>query len=195
MNAVEAALRRLVSRLEDQQLAWAVIGGLAVSARCEPRFTRDVDVCVVVDGDAAAQQVVAGLVATGYAVHAFVEQDVHDRLATVRLTEQGTALTGVVADLLFASSGIESEVVAGADQLEILPGLVVPVATAGHLVALKLLSRDDAHRPQDAGDLRALSEVLTDRDRAQAREAVDLIVERGFHRKRDLAALLTSYLG
>jgi hypothetical protein len=100
-----------------------------------------------------------------------------------------------VVDLLFASSGIEAEIVAAAEPLEILPGLVVPVARAGHLVALKLLARDDESRPQDAADLVALRAALTVRDRADADAAVQLVVERGYHRGRDLVGLLTGYLG
>lgn len=42
-------------------------------------------------------------------------------------------------DLLFASSGIEHEIVAAADPLEVLPDLTVPVARTGHLIALKPL--------------------------------------------------------
>lgn len=57
-------------------------------------------------------------------------------------------------DVLFASSGIESEVVGSAELLEVLPGLTVPVARIGHLIALKVLSRDDRDRHQDIADLR-----------------------------------------
>ncbi|HEY3604485.1 MAG TPA: hypothetical protein VGL04_07415 [Sporichthyaceae bacterium] len=61
-----------------------------------------------------------------------------------------------MTDLLFASSGIEDVVVAEAVTTTVLPGLVVPVARPGHLVALKLL-----------------------------------IVERGFHRDRNLVGTHT----
>lgn len=78
--------------------------------------------------------------------------------------------------------------------LEILPGVSMPVAAAGHLVALKLLARDDKTRPQDAADLLALASVLGPEDRRTARTAVELIVERGFGRGRSLSALLDAYL-
>jgi hypothetical protein len=45
-----------------------------------------------------------------------------------------------VVDLLFSSSGIESQICRDADPLEVAPGLRVPVAHGGHLVAMKLLS-------------------------------------------------------
>ncbi|MGH3940194.1 MAG: nucleotidyl transferase AbiEii/AbiGii toxin family protein [Pseudonocardiaceae bacterium] len=194
MNRVEAALRRIASELDSRQVGWALVGGFAVSARTEPRFTRDVDVAVLVESDGAAEQLVRSLTAAGYGLRALVEQDAVGRLATVRLISPGTGGIGVVVDLIFATAGIEAEVVAHADVLEILPAVSMPVATAGHLVALKLLARDDETRPQDAADLRALASVLGPEDRTTARIAVGLIVERGFARGRSLSALLDEYL-
>jgi hypothetical protein len=75
-----------------------------------------------------------------------------------------------LADLLFASCGIEPEVVAAADAIELFQGLSVPVATIGHLIALKVLSRDDDTRPQDIVDLRALIVEATAADLAMARD-------------------------
>ncbi|MGH3865745.1 MAG: nucleotidyl transferase AbiEii/AbiGii toxin family protein [Pseudonocardiaceae bacterium] len=194
VNRVEAALRRIASDLDSRQAEWALIGGFAVSARAEPRFTRDVDVAVLVDGDAAAEQLVRSLTADGYGLEALVEQDAVGRLATVRLISPGANGVGVVVDLIFATAGIEAEIVAEAEVLEILPGVSMPVAAAGHLVALKLLARDDETRPQDAADLLALASVLGPEDRRTARTAVELIVERGFGRGRSLSALLDAYL-
>ena len=122
-----------------------------------------------------------------------LEQDATDRLATVRLTSARSA-GDIMIDLLFASSGIEPEIVASADPLEISPGLIVPVATIGHLIAIKLLARDDLTRPQDLADLRALVDVAAADDITLAREAVALITERGFHRDRDLASGLADLL-
>lgn len=74
--------------------------------------------------------------------------------------------------------------------MEIVAGLELPVASIGDLIALKILSRDDDRRPQDAADLRALCRAAADVDLAVAREALALITARGFHRGRDLDALL-----
>jgi len=41
-----AALRGAMAALNDIGVGYALIGGLAVSARAEPRFTRDVDLVV-----------------------------------------------------------------------------------------------------------------------------------------------------
>ena len=71
-----------------------------------------------------------------------------------------------------------------------MPGLRLPIATTGHLIALKLLARDDLKRPQDLADLRALAQVATSTDYQTAREAAWLISSRGFARGRDLTAAL-----
>lgn len=194
MNRIEAALRRIASELDSRQVRWALVGGFAVSARTEPRFTRDVDVAVLVDSDGAAEQLVRSLTAEGYGLGALVEQDAVGRLATVRLISPDADGVGAVVDLIFATAGIEAEIVADAEVLEILPAVSMPVATAGHLVALKLLARDDETRPQDAADLRALALVLGPEDRTTARTAVNLIMERGFARGRSLSAMLDEYL-
>lgn len=40
---IEAALRRTMAELSRATCPFALVGGLAVSARTEPRFTRDVE--------------------------------------------------------------------------------------------------------------------------------------------------------
>jgi len=194
VNRLEAALATLLAELARQRQAVALVGGLAVSARAEPRLTRDLDLAVAVDDDEEAERLIRRLVANGYTTVALVEQETTRRLATVRLTVPGESARGVVADLLFASSGIEPLVVAEAEPLDVFPDVVVPVARVGHLVALKLLSRDDRARPQDAVDLRALFGVLTDPELERAREALRLIEQRGFARGRDLGAGLAEWL-
>jgi hypothetical protein len=98
----------------------------------------------------------------------------------------------VVVDLLFASSGIEQEIAGAAELIEIVPGLVLPVASTGHLIALKLLARDDELRPRDAADLRGLVDVALPEDMDLAAQAVELISARGFDRGRDLLLALRS---
>ncbi|MBO0839680.1 MAG: nucleotidyl transferase AbiEii/AbiGii toxin family protein [Sciscionella sp.] len=167
------------------------MGGFAVSARAEPRFTRDVDVAVAVADDSEAELLVRDLLGAGYHLSASVEQEATGRLATARLVSMPVrAAEQVIVDVLFASSGIEPEIVAAADTIEIIPELTLPVATIGHLMALKVLARDDETRPQDLADLRALLSVATHEDVDQARSAVRLITKRGFHRNRDLAGAL-----
>jgi hypothetical protein len=62
----EAALRRIASDLQRHHRRWALVGGFAVSARAEPRFTRDIDAAVMVENDAYADGLVRTLIADGY---------------------------------------------------------------------------------------------------------------------------------
>jgi hypothetical protein len=190
MTTVESALRRIVADLELSGRAFALVGGLAISVRADPRFTRDADLVVSASDDAVAEQVLKGLMARGYVLVATVEQDAANRLATARLASPVAPDDELIVDLLFASSGVESEIAARAEPLQVLEELVVPVATIGDLLALKLLSRDDETRPQDAADLRTLVAVATARDLALARETLALIATRGYARGRDLGAAL-----
>lgn len=106
-----------------------MVGGLAVSVRSEPRFTRDADIDVAVASDAEAESLVHELQLASR-VLALIEQEAVSRPGdgSAPASPPGDDETGLVVDLLFASSGIEREVVDSAETLEILPELRVPVA-------------------------------------------------------------------
>lgn len=193
VNRIEAALRGIAGALEQRGKRYALVGGLAVSARAEPRFTRDVDVAVAVADDAEAEALVHELVQIGYVVLATVEQDVTGRLSTVRLAPRGEASTGIVVDILFASSGIEAEVVDAAQPIEAVPSLTLPIASVGHLMALKILAQAP-NRPQDSVDLHALVTVASPNDLETALNALKLIEHRGFNRGRDLVKRFQDYV-
>jgi len=94
-----------------------------VSARAEPRFTRDVDVAVAITDDREAEALVHALTSDGYRLRAAVEQDAVERLATVRLALAACRrvmyrLTIRVCSVRRPSTS-EGEVAAGGD----IPGL------------------------------------------------------------------------
>jgi predicted nucleotidyltransferase len=186
---LEQSLVAAVTELRSLGAAFALVGGLAVAVRAEPRLTRDADLAVSVHSDDEAEALVLQLVRRGYRTVAMVEQQATGRLATVRLT-RAPRDRDVVTDVLFASCGIEPEIVAAATDLEVVGGLMVPVASTGHLIAMKLLARDDRRRPADADDLRGLAAVATEEDWTVAATAVALMHERGFARGRDLVDAL-----
>jgi predicted nucleotidyltransferase len=194
MTRVEAVLCDVAAALTASGRRFALVGGLAVSARAEPRFTRDVDWAVAVTGDRDAEALLESLAAAGYDVVDTVEREAPRRLATARLLPMGESRAGVVSDLLFASSGIEPEVVAAAEHLELLPSILMPVATLGHLLALKVLAAAP-ERPQDAIDLRALVDYATPADYVLAQDALALIAARGFGRGKRLTDEYTRLVG
>ena len=187
MASAESALRTSVADLNAVKAPWALIGGLAVSARTVPRFTKDLDFAIAVASDDEAEEVVHRLRSRGYYPVEVLEQDYVERLSGVRLARDRSDM---LVDLLFASSGIENEVVASADRLEVLPRLTVPVATTPHLIALKVL----AGRSQDLTDLGYLIPSASSAELDKAREAVKLIQARRFNRGQDVVADLETLL-
>lgn len=191
MARLEDVLSQLALDLGRLGQRWALVGGLAVSVRTEPRTTLDVDVAVAVEDDRCAERLIRDLAARGYKVEVILEHDRMNRLATARLVAPGRGFGSVMVDILFASSGIEPEVVRAAEALEVLPGTKVPVAAIGHLLALKIL----AGRAKDRADIEALLAWATDEDLTEARHLLGLIEYRGFARGLDLEALAAELLG
>jgi predicted nucleotidyltransferase len=189
----EAALTALHD-LEGLGHGCALVGGLAVGVRAEPRTTLDVDFAVAVESDAQAEAIVHAFQRRGYALYDVVEQVATERLATARFHLGEAAGSSGSVDLLFASSGIEPEVVDMAEAVDVLPRLTLPVAQRGHLIALKVLAHDEDRRPQDRIDILALLGVADAGDLRIAREAVALITTRGFHRDKDLGAELELFV-
>jgi len=186
MNHLDSLLRQIAKILNDQREVWALVGGLAVSVRTEPRFTRDLDLAVAVSNDREAESILHNLHLAGFLVLATVEQDATHRLATARLAPHGEQPFGLMLDLLFASSGVEAEICAEAEILQVFPQVFVPVAKLHHLIVLKALARDDRTRPQDAADLRQLIAAAQPADLEAACKLARLIEERGFNRARSL---------
>lgn len=183
VSLLEAALSRAAADLTALKARWALVGGLAVAARAEPRTTRDLDFAVAVSSEQEADDLIRALRDRGYqdGPHA-VRLRVGGGIAVVRLLPPGYQEGGVVVDLLFDLARIEREVVSGAENLFVTPRLAVPVARVGHLLALKLV----ASRPMDLFDARKLLDVASDRDLRMCREALELITRRNGHDGRDL---------
>jgi hypothetical protein len=184
------ALIQLSSDLDGLGARWALVGGLALAAHVEARTTRDLDVAVSVAGDREAEQFVRGLRSKGYLEHTLIEQEKTGRLATVRFGAPGEGPDGLVVDLLFASSGIEPEIVAEAETLEVLPGLLLPVARVGHLIAMKIL----AARPRDLEDVEHLLAIADRGEVDRVRHALRVIRERDYDRGQDLEGTLMRLL-
>jgi hypothetical protein len=184
LNTVHRALRDFLA-VRPADVASAVVGGIAVSVRAEPRFTRDLDFAVAVANDDEAANYVFRVRQHGYEIVSALEQTTQHRLSTIRLRRGGR---GPIVDLLFAASGIEAEIALAAEPVEIAAGLVAEVAQVGHLIAMKLVSRDPKRRPRDQQDLVDLASIADDREWQRAEAAIELIQQRGFSRGRDLRA-------
>ena len=80
MTIVET-LQEVGGYLDARDVPWAVIGGLAVSARAAPRFTLDADLAVAVDSDESAETIVRDLIQAGFVVATTIEQEFAHRFA------------------------------------------------------------------------------------------------------------------
>ena len=195
LERLTQALIRLDADLRAVGARWALVGGFAVILRAESRSTRDLDVALAVSSEREAESIVLSLRMRGYQDHpkgAMIERE-DGRLGTVRLIspplDEGI---GSEIDLLIACAGVEAEVVASATLIEVLPGVIIPVARSGHLVALKVL----AGRLKDVEHIQVLIREMSADDIRIARETVDLIERRGFNDKpeRDLLVELSKLL-
>jgi predicted nucleotidyltransferase len=187
VTELETFLAFVAKRLEKSNARWAVIGGIAVSSRSEPRFTRDIDIAISVKNDDEAEKIVLNFRQAGMTILAMLEQEAVGRLATVRLNVDPNS--EIITDLMFSSSGIEPEIVEAAKVMRVLTTTNAPVAQTGHLIALKVLARSES-RLQDSIDLQKLLSVADEGERNRAREAVKLITERGYNRGKDLESEL-----
>lgn len=194
MPSIEVSALEVLRLLEELGHSSALVGGLAVSVRARPRTTLDVDFAVAVNADDEAESIAFAFQRRGFELFDVVEQTARDRLATARFRILRDSGGAAFVDLLFASSGIEPEVVEAADDLEILPAVTMPVARRGHLLALKTLAHDERRRPQDRLDIMALLAAADDGDLLVAQEACALITLRGFHRNKDLRAELDQFV-
>ncbi|MEO7442784.1 MAG: hypothetical protein ABIW46_04550 [Acidimicrobiales bacterium] len=96
MNDFESMVRMTTGQLDALGVEYALVGGLAVSIWCEPRFRRGVDLVVAVEGDGAAEAVVA----------AFVADDHHRVLSTVEQHNVGRLAVAQDEDLEVARQAV-----------------------------------------------------------------------------------------
>lgn len=185
-------IQSIVTLIESQGRRCALVGGVAVSLWTRERFTKDIDFAVAVSSDSEAESLALVFQQAGYPLAQVFEHKTKGLLSTLRFLVPG-GRSEPELDLLFATSGIEREVVDAAEKLELLPRVRVPVARIHHLIAMKLVAESDV-RAQDRVDLQALIAVSTKRELELAKTACQLIQERGFAREKDLQAVLAEFV-
>jgi len=186
MAAFLSELVRIADDLNASGVRWCLVGGLGASVYAEPRTTKDIDLVVAISDEAEFAHLRNFLICRGYTNPQLLMHSMPTRRMGWRLILSGSSKNVIPVDFLSQACGIEEEIVSQAHQLEILKGVKFPVASLAHLIAMKLLSQNDTDRIQDRADLMALISVSSAEDIEAAREAVTLIVERGFNAGRDL---------
>ena len=146
-DPVRRTLADLDTFLRKREVPFAVIGGIAVAVRGEPRFTEDIDVVVGVDRDAAIDLL-------GAVAHSPFEPlfpGVEDVVRDAFLLPLRHRTTRVKVDAAVGATGFERQVIRRAPA-EQLGGLLIRVATAEDILLMKIL----AGRPRDADDARGI---------------------------------------
>jgi hypothetical protein len=184
--SIAQLVTRVTSDLTALRVPHALVGGLALAVRAEPRFTSDVDMAIAVQDDSQAERVVFELRQRGYEVLAVLDHKHAKRLSTVRLRPPDSTDSKFIVDLLFASCGIEPEIVAAAEPVRVFPQCVVSVARREHLLVMKLLAHDEKRRPQDRVDAIELLRRCSASELEAARLAARRVQELGFARDKDL---------
>jgi hypothetical protein len=140
VTPAQEALRQAVGDLRSIKARWAVIGGMAVSVRAEPRFTKDVDFALAVASQEEADSVVFHLGSHGYEHQVTLAETATGQVSTVRLRHYRST---VLVDLLMGSCGIEPEIVASARRRD-------PVALRARLItAMRKIRRNETWLNRD----------------------------------------------
>ena len=145
---LQACLIDIIRLLESRGLTFAVIGGLAVSLRAEPRFTADIDIVVAAD-------LLDPPDLLSYTPGSTFQPLLEDEAETFQEFQHIVPLihtpTGTKVDLAIGLSGFEQQAV---ERAEVIPlfGQPVRVVAAEDLLLFKVMAgraRDD----QDATNL------------------------------------------
>jgi hypothetical protein len=164
-------LRDLAAGLRPLRSRWYVFGAQALVLWGLPRATADVDVTVLLSGQATGA-LVSALARRGFVLRF----DDAAFIASTRVLALEHTPTGMPVDVVLGGPGLEEIIAADAAKVRV-GRLGVPVATPTHLLVLKAL----AGRPKDREDAIALI--------ANVPERVDL------RAARELARRLASAIG
>lgn len=132
--------------LDELNIPYAIIGGLAVQNWGEARYTKDVDLTIIVPIE--AQETIL------QALSNRLQLRHPDALEFARVNRILLAQTsdGISVDISLGLPGYEDEMVARAVDYVIKPGKTIPMCSAEDLIIHKLV----AGRPQDIRDIQGV---------------------------------------
>ena len=148
-DAIRRTLADIASFLAERGTSFALIGGIAVAVRGEPRFTADVDLVISADVDAALELLESTHGSTFAPLFDGADEVVRKSfILPLRHRE-----TGIKLDIAVGLTGFERQLVSRAP-LESMGAFSIPVATPEDLLLMKAL----AARPRDIDDARSIVE-------------------------------------
>lgn len=181
------ALVCLDADLSSAEAPWALVGGLAAAVRGQPEMRGEVQAVVAIPEFDRRKTLLRFLRSRNYSERSSGagESLIAHLISPCREDRE------ITVDLLFVASGIESEIVAGAGRLEVVPGAFVPVARTGHLLAMSLATG----RAGDRYAAQVLAEFAEREDFNLCRSTLDLVRERGTHVRWDLESVAFGQTG
>ena len=171
-----------VKFLDAERVPYALIGGLAVSLRGQPRMTADVDMVILADVPRALALVRALEVSNFKPLFDGVAEVVQKAF----ILPLRHRVTNVKVDLALGLSGFERQTLARAERLP-LAGAEIAVATAEDLLIMKVL----AGRPQDDQDVQGL--VIAQGKHLDWNYCLHLAAELGEALGQDLVARISAW--
>ena len=147
-------LRALSGALTALEVGWYVFGAQAVLFWGRPRLTEDIDVTVHL-GDHDTSQLIARLQDAGFTLR---PEGTPVFIAQTRVVPLAFGSTEWALDVVLGGPGLEEAFLQRAVQVEIAPGLSVPVISAEDLVVTKVL----AGRSKDLDDVRGVLAAQSD---------------------------------
>jgi hypothetical protein len=153
-DPLKQTLSEIANFLEQCEVPFAVIGGIAVAVRGESRFTADVDLVLGIDLD-QARELLANVEESPFRP---LFTDAQEVLETSFLLPLRHKESGIKVDLAIGMSGFEQQVIARSTDVPIA-SRTIPVASAEDLIVMKLL----AGRPRDIEDIDGIVAAHGDR--------------------------------
>jgi predicted nucleotidyltransferase len=140
---------------------YALIGGVAVSARSRPRATKDIDFLVHAEEYALSKTIPKMISKKGYEYKIFKGGLLDPINGVIRILDEDG---GEFVDLIPLFWNWQKEAIENAEEIEIFDGIIIPIAKTEDLIVLKLKA-GGSQDMLDAQELLKASKLGLDRDR------------------------------
>lgn len=157
MNLQFRAIWEVHEFFTKEDIPYVIIGGIALQRWGEPRFTRDLDVTILVNPDEEERIVKKILSAFSPRIPDSLNFALKNRICLVKSSD------GYEIDISLGIPGYEEEVIRRATECKIEKGCFVKICSAEDLIIHKAV----AGRPQDLSDIESI--IIRQGDRLNVR--------------------------
>lgn len=157
MNLQFRAIWEIHKFFTKECIPYVIIGGIALQRWGEPRFTRDLDVTILVNPDEEERVIKKILRAFSPRISGALKFALKNRICLVKSSD------GYEIDISLGIPGYEEEVIKRSIECEIKKRYYVKICSAEDLIIHKAV----AGRPQDLGDIESI--IIRQGDKLQVR--------------------------